>query len=121
VAADHHQMVPIFGPFCRLEAPKGQSAATAVLQALSGEVWGEVPRDGLRPAVQAHGRALRARESGIEFWAFQAPDTRFGPRPYWLTPGPSLVVEHDGGREVAKLQVAFVRVTQDLLHAAYTP
>jgi hypothetical protein len=116
VAADHHVNVPVYGPFCRLQAGKGQSARTAVAQALSGEIWGEIPQHGVRPAVQAYGRPLRGGESGIEFWAFAAPDTRFGPRPYWQRPGPHLVVEHEDGREVAKLRVAFVRVTQDLLH-----
>jgi hypothetical protein len=118
VAADHQLSVPVFGPFCRLEAPKGQDAETVVLQALSGEIWGEAPRTGVRPTVQAYARLLRAGERGIEFWAFQAPDTLSGPRPAWRTPGPHLAIESEDGREVAKLRVAFVRISQDLLHAS---
>lgn len=115
MAADHHASAPVYGPFCRLAARRGQNARTTVAQALSGEIWGEVPRFGVRPAVQAYARPLRAGESGIEFWAFEAPSTRFGPRPYWSLPGPHLIVELKCGREIAKLRVAFVRVTQDLL------
>ncbi|HET6509633.1 MAG TPA: hypothetical protein VFG42_22740 [Baekduia sp.] len=118
MAADHQRSVPVFGPFCRLEAPKGQDANTVVLQVLSGEIWGEEARAGDGPTVQAYARPLRAGERGIEFWAFQAPDTLFGPRPSWRTPGSHLVIESEGGREVAKLRVAFVRVSQDLLHAS---
>lgn len=91
---------------------------TAVAQALSGEVWGEVPRHGITPTVEAYPGALREGESGIEFWAFQAPDTRYGPRPRWFRAGAFLTIEEDGGREVAKLDVAFVKITQDLLEEA---
>jgi hypothetical protein len=93
-------------------------AETVVLQALSGEIWGEAPRVGFRPSVKAYARPLRPGESGIEFWAFQAPDTLFGPRPNWRTPGPHLAIGSEDGREVAKLRVAFVRISQDLLHAS---
>jgi hypothetical protein len=116
MATDHHLGTRVYGPFTRLEAAKGQSPATAVPQALSGEVWGEIPRYGETAAVQAHGRALRDGESGIEFYALAPPDTRWGP-PYWRRAGEHLVVEEDGGRPVAKLRVAFVRITQDLLDA----
>lgn len=118
---DHHASATVFGPFCRVEAPGGQTTKTAVLQALSGEVWGAAPRYGDTPQVQAFAaRALKDGESGIEFWSFQPPDTRFGPAPYWLTPGDHLRVEHDpgAGRELAKLRVAFIRITQDLLAEA---
>lgn len=109
-----------FGPFKRLEAPKGQTAHAAVLQALGGEVWGEVPRYGVTPAVEAYAGALRDGETGIEFWALQRPDTRYGPRPRWFRHAESLTVEVRDGREVAMLKVAFVRITQDLLAEAAT-
>jgi hypothetical protein len=118
VAADHRLSVPVFGPFCHLEARRGQDAATVVLQILSGEIWGEAPRAGFRPTVQAYARPLRKGERGIEFWAFQAPDTLSGPRPAWRTPGPHLAIESEDGREVAKLRVAFVRISQGLFHAS---
>jgi hypothetical protein len=120
VAADHHVSTRIFGPFCRLQTPTHhQNTATAVRQALSGEVWGATANGEARPVVQAHGRALREGESGIEFYAFAPPDDRYGPRPYWGTPGEHLTIEQqDDGREVAKLRVAFVKITQDVLNAA---
>src|ERR1044072_3743517 len=110
----------LYGPFRRLEAAKGQTARASIVQALSGEVWGEVPRNGFSPAVQAYPGALRDGESGIEFWAFAPPDTRFAPQPRWFRAGAFLAIEQDGGREVAKLKVAFVRITQDLLEEAAT-
>ena len=119
VSFDHHSMTAtVYGPFRRLEAPKGQTARAAVDQALSGEVWGEVPRYGMTPTVQAYPGALRAGETGIEFWAFGPPDTRYGPQPRWFRAGAFLTIEEDGDREVAKLKVAFVRITQDLLEEA---
>lgn len=118
---DHYsRSATVYGPFRRLEAPKGQTARTAVEQALSGEIWGEVPRHGITPTVEAYPGELKDGESGIEFWAFGRPDTRFGPRPRWFQAGAFLTIEEDGGREVAKLLVAFVRITQDLLEEAAT-
>ena len=71
---DHHSnTATVFGPFRRLQAAKGQSVATAVRQALSGEVWGEVPRYGFTPTVEAYPGELKEGETGIEFWAFQPP------------------------------------------------
>jgi hypothetical protein len=116
-ATDHHIGTRVYGPFSRLKAAKGQTAATVVKQALSGEIWGETPRYGATPAVQAYGRGLRPGESGIEFYAFAPPDTRWG-SPYWRTENEHLAIEKAGGRAVAKLRVAFVRITQDLLDAA---
>jgi hypothetical protein len=120
VAKDHTISVPVYGPFCRLEATPGQDAATAVRQILSGEVWGRVPRNRLWPTVQAYGRPLRPGESGIEFWSFQPPDGHFGPRPQWHRPGAHLWIETVDGREVAMMRVAFTRITQDLLHDLLT-
>lgn len=79
---------------------------------------GEVPRTGYTPTVEAYPGALESGESGIEFWAFERPDTRYGPRPRWFRSGAFLVVEPDDGRDVAKLKVAFVKITQDLLEEA---
>jgi hypothetical protein len=118
---DHHANVAtLYGPFHRLEAPRGQPVRAAVLQALSGEVWGEVPRYGLTPTVEAYPGRLQTGATGIEFWAFQRPDTRYGPRPRWFRAGPALRLEFDDGRDVAKLHVAFVLITQDLLEEAAT-
>jgi hypothetical protein len=120
VDTDHHLPARVFGPFCRLQTrTEHQDAATAVKQALSGEVWGLTAFGLSRPEVQAHGRALNDGESGIEFYALAPPDSRYGPRPYWITPGEHLTVGRlDDGREVAKLRVAFVKITQDVLDAA---
>jgi hypothetical protein len=115
---DHRVPSTFYGPFHRRSAAKGQDAATAVLQALSGEVWGETPRHGATPAVQAYAGSIPDGQDGIEFWARQAPDSQFGPRPFWRIPGEHLRVELEGGREVAKLRVAFTRITQNLLSDA---
>jgi hypothetical protein len=96
-----------------------QDDATVVLQALSGEIWGRTRNGAAVPVVEAYGRGLRRGERGIEFYALVAPDREWGMRPYWTIPGAHFRVEQDaGGREVGKLQVAFVRITQDLLDAA---
>ena len=84
-----------------------------VKQALSGEIWGEVPRWGRSPAVKAYRGALGSGESGIEFWAFQEPDSPYGPRQYWSTVGPYVTIDQE--TEVAKLSVVFARITQDLV------
>jgi hypothetical protein len=100
----------VFGPFHRLESPT-QDTATLVKQVLNGELWGGVPTWGGPPYVKAIAGALHERSSGFEFWAFQPPDSS-GPKPKWRFPGPFLVVDSQLG--IVKLQIAFVRVTQDL-------
>lgn len=109
----NHELRTVFGPFRRLLAPDVQDAETVVKQLLSGELWGRPASWGGSPMVKAHRGALERGERGIEFWSFQAPDTPAGPRIYWRTPGPYVTVDSD--EETAKLKVAFVRVTQDLL------
>ncbi|WP_027005839.1 hypothetical protein [Conexibacter woesei] len=120
MAAALHLATKVFGPFCRLRTPgESQDDATAVLQALSGEIWGRMRNGVAMPAVEAYGRGLRSGERGIEFYALTAPDREWGMRPYWTVPGSHFRIERDAdGREVGKLQVAFVRITQDLLDAA---
>lgn len=81
-------------------------------QLLSGEIWGRRPSWGGSPYVKAYAGKLPDAVSGIEFWAFQAPDTPHGPRIAWRTAGPSVTM--DKRNDTVKLQVAFVRVTQDL-------
>jgi hypothetical protein len=84
-----------------------------VRQVLSGEIWGKAPRWGRSPAVKAYRGPLKDSESGIEFWAFQEPDSPYGPRPYWSIAGPYVTIDPD--TETAKLSVAFARITQDLI------
>lgn len=79
---------------------------------LSGEVWGLPSGWGGSPAVKAYAGSLPKGASGVEFWAFQPPDAPHGPRSYWRTAGEFLTV--DGDVAVVKLQIAFVRITQDL-------
>lgn len=50
-------------------------------------------------------------ESGFEFWSFAEPDD-FGPRVFWRYGGPYVAVDTE--RDVVKIQLAFVRITQDL-------
>lgn len=119
MATELHVPIEVFGPFCRLRTPgDGQGDATAVLQALSGEIWGKTRNGVESPAVEAFGRGLRADEAGIEFYALSPPDVVSGPRPYWRNAGNHFRIERDAeGREIGKLQVAFVRITQDLFDA----
>lgn len=100
----------VFGPFHRRQAPT-QDAAAVVAQVLSGELWGYAPNFGGPARVQAYNGPLPADHSGIQFWAFQAPD-QLGPRVGWRQPGP--FVSLDAGQDVVKLQIAFVTITQDL-------
>jgi len=103
----------VYGPFHRRLAPGVQDAATVVLQVLSGEIWGRPASWGGSPAVKAHRGALPAGIAGIEFWAFQAPDTPWGPRMYWREPGEFVSAARQADTVV--LKVAFVRITQDLI------
>jgi hypothetical protein len=103
----------VHGPFHRLLAPDVQDAETVVRQVLSGEIWGRTARNGLSPAVKAYHGALPDGSSGIEFWAFQAPDSPFGPRAFWRTHGEFVSAAPEP--DTLRLQVAFVRITQDLL------
>ncbi len=83
-----------------------------VAQILSGEIWGKAPSWGGAPSVKAYPGPLPAAASGVEFWAFQPPESPHGPRSYWRRPGPFVVF--DASIDVVKLSVAFVRITQDL-------
>lgn len=112
----------LYGPFRRLETSGGtQDMLTVVKQALSGEVWGMKVNGLVSPVVEAYGGPLKPDERGIEFYAFARPSSRWG-RPKWLVAGPALRIDTDAeGREIAKLQVAFVKITQELLDAATEP
>ena len=102
----------VFGPFSRRLAPRAQDAETMVKQLLSGELWGYAPSWGGSPQVKGYARALDEGDSGFEFWAFQAPDVRHGPKGLWYSPGPYVTI--DEMQVVVKLKIAFVKVTQDL-------
>ena len=102
-----------FGPFHRLLAPKVQDTETVIKQLMTGQIWGRPTRWGDSPAVKAYAGALTPGDTGIEFWSFQAPDTPAGRRAYWRTDGPFVTI--DKTNDLARLHVAFVRITQDLL------
>jgi hypothetical protein len=107
----------VYGPFRRLVAPGSQDAATALKQVLSGEIWGKRPRWGISPAVKAYRGSLSEGDSGIEFWSFQEPDTQYGPRIHWSTEGPYVTIDDE--TETARLSVAFVRITQDIVDKSH--
>jgi hypothetical protein len=109
----NHQTRTAFGPFHRLLAPKVQDTETVVKQLLSGEIWGYPANWGGTPAVKAYYGELDPTADGIEFWSFQAPEAPHAHRVYWRTDGPFVTI--DKVNNVAKLHVAFVRITQDLL------
>lgn len=75
------------GPFHRLESPT-QTAAIAVLQVNSGEIWGQSARGSDIPSVKAYRKALPSGERGIEFTTVVAPQVGSG-TPYeahWYYP-----------------------------------
>ena len=106
----NHEVRQVYGPFHRLLAPGVQDAATVVEQGLSGEIWGRPPRWGSTPQVKAYPGPPPDGASGIELWSFQRPDSLYGPRGLWYTDGPFLTV--DANADLAKLKIAFVRITQ---------
>jgi len=108
----NHDVRTVFGPFHRLLADKVQDEETARKQLESGEIWGRKPSWGGSAAVKAFPGSLKGTDRGIEFWSFQAPDTPAGPRIYWRSDGPFVTV--DAGSDTARLQVAFVRIRQDV-------
>lgn len=110
--AQNHDKRFVYGPFHRLLAPRVQDAATIVKQLLSGEVWGRKPSWGGSPQVKAYTGTLPQKASGFEFWAFQPPDVRHGPKGLWYSAGPYVTI--DEMLDVVKLQIAFVTITQDL-------
>jgi hypothetical protein len=101
----------VYGPFHRREAPTGQDPATVVKQVLTGELWGHAPRYGGAPCVKAYPDGLPGGASGVEFWSFAEPDI-VGPRVYWRMAKPFVLV--DTVQDVVKLELAFVKITQDL-------
>jgi hypothetical protein len=101
----------VYGPFFR-RLSDTQDATAALKQILSGEVWGEIPRWGISPTVEAIPGMLPDDVSGIEFWSFQEPDRPVGPRSHWSQEGPFVTI--DKTEEMAKLSVVFARISQDL-------
>ena len=108
----NYERRPVYGPFHR-RVSDTQDAEAARKQVLSGELWGRIPRWGCVPTVKAFPGQLPAGESGIEFWSFQEPDRPVGPRSHWSQSGPYVTI--DQSDEIARLAVAFVRITQDLV------
>lgn len=104
----------VFGPFHRLRSTT-QDAETMVAQLLSGEAWGRPPSWGGAPAVKAYAGALREGQSGFEFWSFQAPIRPQGPVVNWSIEGPYVTI--DAEDQMAKLSVAFIRLTKDVIEA----
>lgn len=71
--------VPTNGPFNRRETPTGQTAAVAIEQVASGEIWGRTPKNGgLGPTVQAYPGIL-VHHRGIEFTTDIAPHPNSSP------------------------------------------
>jgi hypothetical protein len=102
----------VHGPFYRKLAPEVQDADTTVKQIISGELWGKAPRFSDEAQVKAYNGTLPQGEEGFEFWAFAAPDNRYGTRVYWSKVGDFL--EAADNVEILKLKIAFVKVTQSL-------
>jgi hypothetical protein len=94
--------MPDLGPFCRWESTS-QTPVIALLQVASGEIWGDTPRGGLEPTVQAYPWALAPGRRGIEF------TTPIGPYPlsspfearWYLTLTPGVILRQKNGRDYA--------------------
>ena len=106
---------PVYGPFYRIEAPKGQDVDAMIKQILSGELWGRRPSFGGDARAKAYNGSLPENASGFEFWAFTPPDNYQPQGPnYWRNPSTYVEVGVDDEGDVVKLRLAFVKVTQDL-------
>ncbi len=58
----------LFGPYCRWETPHFQTRDVAEIQAATGEIWGQTPKNGgMEPTVQAYPYPLAQDRRGIEF------------------------------------------------------
>jgi hypothetical protein len=91
----------IFGIFFRLESST-QTSAIAVLQALSGEIWGRTPRYSFEPAVKAYAGRLMERR-GIEFTTKIAPHPTGSPfeARWYLTRTPGVELRRKHGEDYA--------------------
>ena len=91
------------GPYHRQESPT-QTPAIAVIQVTSGEIWGDVPRGGRWPTVQAYPLPLPADCRGVQFTSDIQPYPYGAPHEArWylgITPG-VLKREGVGGKEFA--------------------
>jgi hypothetical protein len=92
----------IVGIFFRLES-RTQTSAIAVLQVLSGEIWGKTPRFGIEPTVQAYAGRLMADRRGIEFTTEIAPHPTGSPfeARWYLTRTPGVQLRQKEGQDYA--------------------
>jgi hypothetical protein len=99
-------VMAIFGIFFRLESPT-QTPAIAVLQALSGEIWGKTPRYGIEPTVQAYAGRLTARR-GIEFTTEIEPHPIGSPfeARWYLTRTPGVELRRNDEEDYACIKAA---------------
>jgi hypothetical protein len=94
--------MPGFGPFCRWESTS-QTVAVARFQVASGEIWGDTPRGGLEPTVQAYPWALAADRRGIEFTTPIRPYPMSSPfeARWYLSLTPGVVRRRRNGKDYA--------------------
>jgi hypothetical protein len=91
----------IVGIFFRLESCT-QTSAIAVLQVISGEIWGKKPRYGIEPTVQAYAGKLIGRR-GIEFTTEIPPHPTGSPfeARWYLTRTPGVELRQNKGEDYA--------------------
>jgi hypothetical protein len=65
------------GPFHRRESPT-QTAADAIMQCNSSEIWGRTPRGGNWPTVQAYAGPIRTQR-GVQFYTDITPHPNGSP------------------------------------------
>jgi hypothetical protein len=94
-----------FGPFCRWESIS-QTAAIALIQVASREIWGDTPRGGLEPTVQAYPWALASNRRGIEFTTPISPHPMSSPLEarWYLTLTPGVVRRRKDGKDYASIR-----------------
>ena len=91
----------MYGIFCRVETHI-QTAALAIQQVKSCEIWGKVSRFGRNPCVKAYAGSLKSQR-GIEFTTSIAPEPDQGPlHVNWYHPNtPGVALKRDGGEDYA--------------------
>ena len=98
----------LYGPFHRKESPT-QTAETARMQEISGEIWGKSPRGSDVPTVQAYTGPLPDGASGIEFYTNVTPNSGTPRRKAnWSGPRPGVRIEG----EYAKICCNITKNTQ---------
>lgn len=105
-----------YGPFNRQES-QSQSPEVALLQQISGQLWGRIPRWGLdQPVVQAYRGPLPEGQRGIEFYTNVPPEPQAHSLPNsadWRGPRDGVTTWTDqNGTDWARIDINMTKNTQ---------